>query len=161
MSFEQAPEPGEHVTLRHEPIITSFDLVEYVLGLLTGIDEPRGELVVGLDADGFPTGIAARSDVVEHPPIDAEQLRDLADELDAVEIFVATIVAADTTLPRPGDAQRFGELDHACRQTGLLLLDHVVIALGGIRPDGIPDVTFASLWEVFVHEVSARRGDDR
>jgi hypothetical protein len=107
-------------------ILGSEDAAEFVREL--ALDLHEGELVVALDWRAHVCGVATRlpRDGVEHPEVDAEQLRLLAEELEALELVLLTFVADERLTPTAADVARLEGLRVECRALGVGIVDHLL-----------------------------------
>jgi hypothetical protein len=115
-------------------ILGSEDAIAFVRELALH-DLHHGELVLALDWSARVCGAATRfpDDGAVHPPVDAQQLRLLAEELAAVELVLVTFVAADRLAPTAADVARLEGLRVECRAVGVGIVDHVLCTAGRCR----------------------------
>lgn len=103
------------------------DVVALVQAVLDDQLPPPGEVVICLDADRRLTGLALRPEAGEHP-VDAEQLVDLAHELDAAAVVLVSFLFDERELAIEADVDGFLVLARACLERHVLLFDHVLVA---------------------------------
>ncbi|HEU5302788.1 MAG TPA: hypothetical protein VFW06_11180 [Acidimicrobiia bacterium] len=113
------------------------DVVALVQAVLDDQLPPPGEVVICLDAERRLTGLALRPEAGEHP-VDAEQLVDLAHELDATAVVLVSFLFDERELAIEADVDGFLALARACLERHVLLFDHVLLAGGSWR----------SMWDV-------------
>jgi hypothetical protein len=108
-------------------ILGSDDAAAFVAEL--ALDLHEGELVLALDWRARVCGAATRFPHdcgVAHPPVDADQLRLIAEELDAIELVLVTFVADERIAPTAADVARLEGLRVECRAHGIGIVDHLL-----------------------------------
>ena len=103
------------------------DVVALVKAVLADQLPPPGEVVICLDPDRRLTGLALRPEVGDRP-VDAEQLIDLARELDAVAVVLVSFLFDERELAIETDVEGFLVLARACLEQHVLLFDHLLVA---------------------------------
>ena len=112
------------------PVDSMHDAVLVVKELVCD-EHTQGQLIVGLDDTGHVAGAvfncpcdACGDEILR----DAEDLVDLADAMDADDLFLVTFVEPERLSPTAADVARFEGLRVECLEDDLLLLDHFLFS---------------------------------
>lgn len=113
------------------PVVRGVDDAVAIVKALVCEQHTQGQLVVAIDAAMRLAGAAFRCTCErcdEQPLDDVEQLIDLADELDGVELVLATFVEPDRLAPTAADVARFEGWRVECREQGVSFVDHLLFS---------------------------------
>ncbi|MBM3673184.1 MAG: hypothetical protein FJW86_13545 [Actinobacteria bacterium] len=107
-------------------------------------DHTEGQLLIGIDASMRLSGAAFNcpcEQCCEETATDADQLVELAYEMDAVELVLVTFVTQDRLAPTAADVARFEGVRVECAAQGITLLDHLLMS--GHRWRSIAEVSLS------------------